>query len=367
MKSEVISDAQGISLIVMFLGGTTSLLTLGISAKQDFWIAILLAVAISVPVYLMFARLHKSFPGKNLFDIIELCFGKIIGKILILLFTLFCLDEGTEVIINMAQFTNSTFLSDTPRIVLTISMILLGIWAVKQGIEVFGRWARIVCIPFCATIIISVLLLIPSMDINNMLPVFNQDVQSIFKGTYLTFSFPFGEIFAISIIFSRFRTPKTSYKVYMSGLFIGMIIPLLLSASNVLVLGTDDAAAYFHPAYFALRRIALGNFLQRIEVLSSVVYLLGSFVKVTIYLFAISIGVSKLFQFDDHRFIVIPAGLIIMNLSYFYFVDMLAFWEYAEKVWVYYAIPMETVIPLLIFVVAEIRKKKLVLSEKMQC
>lgn len=357
MRKEVISDSQGISLLVIFLGGTTSLLTLGIAAKQDFWLAILLAIGCAVPVYLVFARLYQMFPGKNLFDIAEFCFGKFIGRLVILAFTLFCFDEGMEVLVNWGQFMNSTALLETPRIFLHISMVLLCIWVVKAGIEVLGRWAQAMQWFFWSLIILSELLLISAMNVNNLLPAFTQGVKPVLKGAVFTYAFPFGEAFAFTIAFAKFRTPATAYKVYLKGLLFGAIIVCLISATNVLVLGPDDAAMYFHPTYFTLRRISLGNLFQRIEVLVSVVYIIGTFVKVAIYLFNVSIGLAHIFGYDDYRFIVFPAGLLMINISSFFLKDIMQYWEYAANVWIYYALPFEVLFPILIWIAGIIKQK----------
>ena len=44
MKNEVISERQGAVLIILFIIGSTSLLGTGNHAKQDAWIAIIIAM-----------------------------------------------------------------------------------------------------------------------------------------------------------------------------------------------------------------------------------------------------------------------------------------------------------------------------------
>lgn len=85
MHKEVISSRQSISIIVIFLVGTSSLTAVGLSGKQDFWLSIILTMIITLPFALIYARLHSIFLGKNLFEIFKICFGNFLGKIFMIL------------------------------------------------------------------------------------------------------------------------------------------------------------------------------------------------------------------------------------------------------------------------------------------
>lgn len=61
MNKEVISDKQGIPLIIMFIVGSSSIFIMGLEAKQDLWIAIILSFLMALPTTLICARLYSIF------------------------------------------------------------------------------------------------------------------------------------------------------------------------------------------------------------------------------------------------------------------------------------------------------------------
>ncbi|WP_134119007.1 GerAB/ArcD/ProY family transporter [Orenia marismortui] len=63
------------------------------------------------------------------------------------------------------------------------------------------------------------------------------------------------------------------------GLLIGAGILLISSLTDVLVLGVVRTARVYFPTYLAVARLNIGNFLQRLEITVSIVFLLSGFVK----------------------------------------------------------------------------------------
>ena len=113
MKNEVISERQGIILIIFFIIGTSFLNGSGGQAKQDAWIAVIAAFSLSIILVLMYSRILSLFPGKDLFDILEIVMGKFIGKIISLLMIWFAFHDGSLILRSLSDFTNTVVFADT--------------------------------------------------------------------------------------------------------------------------------------------------------------------------------------------------------------------------------------------------------------
>ncbi len=309
-------------------------------------------------VSLIFIRLHLIFPDKTLFDICEICFGKFIGKLLIFLFTWFAFEEGSQTLINNSQFIRDTALPQTPMLIPRIAFLILCVWAVKEGIELLGRWSSFFVIPFISFVFISVLLLFPKMDINNIFPILDKGITPVLKGAYSSFTFPFGETVMFSMIFSRFKTKRSYYNVYILGLLLGGICTLVLSLSTVLVVIPAEALQKYYSAYDTVARIDIGDFIQRLEIISALVFVIGGFIKISILLLATCKGIIKIFNFDDYRFIVIPICLLILNLSFIEFNSRMEFVDWNSTGWLYYTFIFEIILPVIVLIAAELRKNK---------
>ena len=139
MNKEILSDKQGISVISLFITGSSIVLTIAGESKQDLWIAIILSIIATIPLLLVYYKILVHFPKKDLYDILEVVFGKAIGKGISILFIWFSFFLGGLVLRVFGDFISVTSLRNTPKI---ISMLLIGIlciWAVKEGIEIIGR------------------------------------------------------------------------------------------------------------------------------------------------------------------------------------------------------------------------------------
>ena len=124
MKNEAISERQGIILIILFIIGSTIITGIGGQAKQDTWISVIIAILWSVILLLMFSRILSLYPGKDLFDILQVVMGKFMGKLLSILMIWFAFHIGTLVMRNLSEFTNTLTLPDTPVV---LPMLLLAI------------------------------------------------------------------------------------------------------------------------------------------------------------------------------------------------------------------------------------------------
>jgi len=89
-------------------------------------------------------------------------------------------------------------------------------------------------------------------------------------------------------------------------------------------------------------------------------FILAGLIKVCICLLSTCNGFSKLFDLHDYRFIVTPIGLLVINLSYFIHDSIMDKTEFASDIYPYYAFPFHVILPIIIWIAAEIKKKQLV-------
>ncbi|WP_129600700.1 GerAB/ArcD/ProY family transporter [Anaerophilus nitritogenes] len=357
MSKEILSDQQKFCMITIFIIGSSSIFVMGLEAGKDLWISIVLAFFMSIPVILLYGNLHASFPGQNLFDMCEICLGKWIGKFIILLFTWYTLDVTALNIRNYGQFIHVVALDSTPMPISMGIFIFLSIFALKSGIEVLGRWASFFLpIPIFITILI-IFLLIPDMDLHHIYPILQTPFSSILKGAFELFSFPFAYIVVFPMVFSHFNN-QPSHKIYLKSLLIGGLVILATSLTGLLVIGIKDASISYFPNYQAITRVTVGDSLQRLEILGSINFMLGGFIEISIYLLATCIGMSKLFNFQDYRFLVLPLGLIALNLASLEFDSIMEYYEWSFEVWPFYSFVFQVILPSLLLIAAKFYQRK---------
>lgn len=355
MNKEIISDKQGIMLLILFVTGSTVVLPTAVEAGRDLWLAILLALLAAGAASGIYARILFLFPTKDLFDILEDIFGKILGKFFVLIYSWFALHLCVLVLRNFGDFILIVGLEGTPMAVSVIAIGGLCIWGVKEGIEVLGRWAEFFLPITALFILLATLLLIPEMEVNHFRPFLYEGMVPVLKGAYSAFTFPFGETVLFLMAFDVLKRRSSAYKVYFIGLLLGGLAILITSITEVAVLGIQTYQHVYFPSHMAVARLNIGEFLQRLEIIVAISFLVGGFIKVSICLLAACKGITKLFGFKDYRFIVVPVGAWAINMTLFIYDSVMETIAWASDVWPYYAFPFQVAFPIMIWACAEIK------------
>jgi spore germination protein KB len=359
MNKEVISDKQGIAMFVLFIVGASSIFLVGSRAKENVWLAFIIAFFMVLPMLLIFSRLHYIYPGKDLFDIIEICFGKFIGKFIMIIFVWYSFFWAADVLNNFGQFIRLISLEDTPKIILIIGLSFLCAWGINEGLNVISRWAKFFFVLVIISTISITVLIIPQMDLNNIRPVLADGLKPVLIAAFDIFTFPFIQTVAFTMAFTNFESKKSPYKVYIKGILIGGSLLLLISLTNTLVLGSYVSKRLYYPTYGSIVRISVGDMLQRVEVILSVTFIIGGFVKISLLFLCVCKGITKIFSCANYRFIVTPITLLIITFSYFQYESIMEYFEFNMEIWPYYFLPYNVIFPIIIYIIAEIKHRKI--------
>jgi len=357
MHKEQITEREAIYLLITFLMGSTLIIGVGGAAKNDAWMAGIVGIVAAIPIVFIYSRIISLFPGRDLFDILNITMGKVAGKIVAFLYIWYSFHLGALVIRNFGEFVNTVALPETPIFVPMFYLGLVSVIAVRSGVEVMARISAYT-LPVLIFIIGTVLLLaIPIMHLNYLKPVLGNGIVPVLKGGFNAFSFPFAETVLFLGVFFSLSKEKSPYKVYFSGLLFAGVIIVALTIRNISILGNLLDMLYF-PAHVAVGRISIGDFLQRIEITVAVVFVFGSFIKTSVCLLVACVGMGRVFKLSGYRSIVIQTGLLMIYFSYFVYDSIMLMNYWAFEIYAYYAFPFQVIIPVLIWTAAEIKARK---------
>ncbi|WP_071392847.1 GerAB/ArcD/ProY family transporter [Bacillus tuaregi] len=357
MQKERITDKQATHLLIIFYIGSTFIIGAGAGAKNDTWISVILGVILATPMLFVYARLLALFPEKGLFDILELVFGKIIGKCVAFLYIWYTFHLGALVIQNFGQYINTTTMPETPLLIPMLCLGLVCIAAVRSGIEVIGR-ISVYSLPLIFFIIFIVQIMgLPNWNLENVKPILANGFLPVLKGGFSVFSFPFAESVVLLGAFFSLKTNHSAYKIFLKGTAIAGFFLLIITLRNIFILGGMLPNLYF-PSHVAVSRISIGHFLQRIEVTVAVVLIFGVFIKASICLLVSSMGIAKVFKLHDYRSVVIQTGLLMVYFSYTLYDSIFEMRAWAFEIYSYYAFPFQVILPLVMLGIGELKRLK---------
>lgn len=357
MGKEIISEKEGISIFIFFLTGATLVFPTGAAAGKDLWIAILISILFSLIISLVYIKILVSYPGKDLFEILELLFGKIIGKMISLLYVWFAFHLASLTFYDFYSFIKTVTFPETQIYLAVIFPIIIVIWGVKIGIEGIGRFSNITIIPVFLFMFLSLSLLIPKMNFDRFLPLLEHGFKPVIKGTFMVFTFPLAESVVLLGVLNNFKEKKSIPKVYIFGTLIAGSILLLSKITDIAVLGFNTFSEYYFPLYATVSRIQLGDFIQRIEIIAGIIFIFGALIKASMCMLIVCKGLTRILSFDDYRFLVTP--MVLLCVAFAFIVNPTIFFIVAfdNLAWRYYAFPFQVIIPVLILIFIYFKKK----------
>lgn len=358
MQKEVISQKQAVLLMTTFIIGSGVVTGIGGESKQDIWLAILISMAAAAIIMAVYCRIIKLFPQTDLFNLLDMLFGKIAGRIIALIFTWYAFHVGMALITTISEFIRIVSLDSTPQCVIRLMTGIVIAYAVRCGIEVMGRWVTIF---FPVIILISVsltLIAINMYDFDRLKPFLYDGFKPVLLDAFGLIARPFAETVIFLGIAGCFQKSSNPYKIFYYSMLIGGFYLLQVSVRTIVLIGSGNIAIQMFPPYVTVRLIKLGDFLQRIELIGAVSIVTSVFTKATAYLIFVSKGVSHLLNMDSYHVISTPVVLLTAAYSIFLFDNAVFITQWAAKIFPFYALPYQILLPIIVWLAAEIKARK---------
>lgn len=356
LENGKISSFQLVFLITAFITGASVFLNpAALYANQDLWLAVIAGLGESVVFILIYIKLVKKFPGKSMIQISEAVYGRYFGKAVAAFYLLYLLSLSLMYLRTFADFFTIVIMPQTPMLIFLVMFIIVCGSAIRQGIEVICGCNFVIIVLVIAEILLTLLLLIPNVDLNNFLPIFSDlSLGKFIKATNIAATIQFGDIVVFLMIFASLNKVEQTGKSIRLALIIGIILQLIIVFRNTSVLGIT-APLYNFPSHQAVRLINIKNIITRIDVINDIALQMLMFTKITVLYYAVVLGSAQLLRMRTYIPLVIPIGTLIITLSFIIFDAGGPHWRFGADIYPFYALPFQFGIPLLTLIIATIR------------
>ncbi|WP_314003274.1 endospore germination permease [uncultured Paenibacillus sp.] len=323
-------------------------------AKQDMWLSPVWASLIGfLTVYLAY-RLHKLYPKETIVEYSEWILGRFLGKIVGLVYILFYLHVNGIVIREYGEFVVGTFLPRTPMFAVAGILVLVCAFAVRGGVEVIARSAEI-CVPVVFLLLLLLLVLVtPDLDPQNIFPVFEEGMMPSFKGSVVPQGW-FSEFILIAFLLP-YLTDKAKGKKWGMLSVLAVMLTLVMTNIQTLFLFGEITASLTYPVMVASRYISLADFLEHLESIVMAIWVAGTFIKISVFYYAIVLGTSQWLKLSDYRPLVFPVGFLLVVMSFWVAPNLQDLTHFLGTSGAFYLLSVQTGIPILLLVIAGIRK-----------
>lgn len=356
MTNHEITGKQVQSILVLFWFGSSVISAVSPEAKQDSWVSLLIAVLAVLPLLALYIRLNRLYPGINFYDILFKIFGGIAGRIIALIYIFYFIHLASLAMRVLTAFVHVLSMKDTPELLIGAFIVVIGAWSAKNGPESIGRVSKFLLPVILISALLTFVIGIKDMNFSYMKPFLEADFKSLLSGAFGYLTLPLGEVVTCYSFFACINARTSVPKIYLKSLLYFSAIVLVATYRNILVLGIPTSLLYYFSSYQSASVLSLGEFFTRIEVLIGMNLMLGGFIKIAVCLYSASLGITKVFKIQDQKSMIVPTGLLILTLTDNAFKNVPDQFAWV-KMYQLYAVPFEIILPLIIWVAAEIQMK----------
>lgn len=305
----------------------------------------------------IYSKLARLYPNQTFPQFSELLLGKVLGKLITLLYLLTIVFASGLILWNLGNFLVTFVLIETPAEIIILIFILLVIAASRFGIGTLGKASDIFFPLFVGLFVLLIVSVSPQINVLNIQPVLEKGASPVIKSFFPYLGYPYLEL-SLFLMFTPYVKQKEKItKAFCIGLLIGGVVLAILTVMSILVLGVETTASRMYPSYLLAQKINIAGFFSRVEIVIAILWFVSIFFQLTISFNAMSICLAQLIGVGDYKRLVFPLGgilfvlpfIIVPNTSYVPELDITTWWVQTSI--------SGLVIPLLLLGIALIRKR----------
>ncbi len=330
-------------------------------ANQDMWIAEILSGIYTIIICAPILYLSSKFSDMTPIEYSEKILGRFFGKIVGMAFIFFLTFIGLLDLLIMSEFLGSTVIPETPMYATMFFMLAACIYTIYKGIEVIGRIAEMF-VPFIIlTIIFFILLSAKDMDFKVLLPILADSKFFEINFAALTTAARFYDILILCMAVPNLKNKGDLNKIFFLSVIVIILFFTVITISVYTVLGVRQAEYSNYPFFTFTRQIDVFDFIQRIESINVVAWVVGIFMKYCTYMYFAASGIASIFKVKSNKYFIIPMSAILFAIALFSKLSksVVTSTIVSYKVLPYIAFGVEFIIPLVLLIVFFFRRKSI--------
>lgn len=359
-RKEMISIHQFTVLVILITIGEAILVLPAIvaaNAKQDAWLSTILALAFGLLVVYLFIKVGNLYPKLSLVQYNHKILGKWFGSIASLFFFGYLFLSIAAHLRELGDFISAQILPYTPIQVIHLMFILIIIMGVRSGLETIARTSEILAPIVFLFLLTLFIFILPKVHFDWVQPILENGMKPVLQGTITATAFPFMELVVFLMIIPHINQQEKVKKGFFIGAAIGGVVLIMVVLLCILVLGEPTTARKIYPTYTLARSIHINGSIQRIEGLIAILWTITTYLKITLYSYALHIGLVHFFKLKGYRMLTFPFGMILFAAAMLVSPNISYFIQVIGNYWPFYDMTVAILLPLILVSVFTIRKR----------
>lgn len=265
-------------------------------AKGDSWISLLLTGIIIQIIILLFAILIKRYPNDHFFQITEKVFGKWIGKIISLIYTLYFISLGVFILNKYALIISAWMMPLTPSWILISLVVLVSLYMVTAELPIIARFFVLVSLVFAIYISFGIYSL-KDANVTYILPIGHAGGKDVVKGVYPAILSFVG--FGTLLTFAAFTNGKPKQKIKVASIANAFVtfIYIFIVLVTMLTLSPDEIVLVPEPVLYIVKSFTF-KVIERPDLLFTSIWVVLVITSYVLFIYVASIGMQETFKMN---------------------------------------------------------------------
>ena len=324
-------------------------------AGQDGWLCVFIGAVLACFCAWIISSLAELFPSDDFVTYTSKIVSKPIGIIISIGFIVKIIFSLSMEIRIFSEIVKQTILFNTPVHIISFCMLLLGIYGASKGYEVRGRISEILIFVILIPLFVVFCFVAIGSDYTNLMPFFESDAKELSTGGIFSL-FTFSGLEFILLAYPYLNNTKSAKKESIKAVgFIGVIM-VLITVITISKFGPFDIKNQIWPVLELMDAVDIpGAFLERQDAVVMSFWIMSIFIIVNAGLFFSALLAKDTIKKGKKLWYIIIAAVIVFFISLF--PDNISeVIELSDKVYMSFGAAYIFVIPLLLLIIAKIRK-----------
>lgn len=341
-------------LTFLYTIGTTVLVIpagLAVTAKQDAWLGAIVGVLIGTVLIGLYMGLWMVYPGQSFVGICRTALGKWMGNVLGVIYMCYAFIGASTVLFYVGNFFKTQFIPHTPLWCTITLFAVVVVMGARLGLETIARASELMMPWFIALFVLLVITLVPAAHIANAQPVFEAGWKPIFSAGISFAGTAYMPVVFLFSVLPNVQTPdKAKLGMYISALLGGVCV-ILVTLFCILILGPNITGRSLYPSYALVKKINIGNFLQRVEAILAGLWFITTYVKTTFYYYASVRSLAEILGLKSYRVLTLPCAMAVVIFSLVVYPDVVYMQYWDSIIFPPYIMIIGVIIPLLLWII----------------
>lgn len=278
------------------------------------WYETIISCMVSLFFFYLIYLLMKRFPGQDITRIYEIVLGRVIGKVVTLIFSVYILYYAASNLREFIEMIKVYNLPYTPSSILILGFIIVATIIAYFGLEGVARMSGVLLIPVMLSIIAVLLFAIPLYNVDYIKPYFGYGLQKTIVVGILRSS-AYEEFFILTVIINSIHGLKNFKRVGIISIVITGITFTISMLCYLMAFHYSTGSESLSGLFQLSRIIIFNRYVQRLESIFLFAWVVSSLIAVSCA-FYISISLyTKAFTINNHRPIIFPFSFLLFMIA----------------------------------------------------